>query len=57
MLGIYTFEQISRLTQPDVETIAEVLDISPDRIDRHKWIYQAGKLANSHTATAMFTVN
>ncbi|MCF8362184.1 MAG: hypothetical protein K9G70_06125 [Prolixibacteraceae bacterium] len=57
MLGIYTFKQISSLTPSDIETIAGVLNISPDRIDKHKWIYQAGKLANSHTATAMFTVN
>ncbi len=57
MLGIYTFEQISRLTPSDIETIAGVLNISPDRIDKHKWIYQAGKLANSHTATTMFTIN
>jgi predicted flap endonuclease-1-like 5' DNA nuclease len=48
MLGIYTFEQISRLTSSDVKIIAEILNISPDRIDKHKWIEQAGKLVNNY---------
>jgi predicted flap endonuclease-1-like 5' DNA nuclease len=57
MLGIYTFEQISRLTSPDVKIIAEILNISPDRIDKHKWIEQAGKLVNNYMSTTMFIKN
>jgi predicted flap endonuclease-1-like 5' DNA nuclease len=48
---------INRLTTSDIEIIAEVLDISPDSIDKHKWIHQASKLVNSHMATTMFTKN
>lgn len=57
-LGVYTFKQISKLTQLDVETIAEVLNISTDRIDNHKWISQAAKLANrQYQGAKMFPKN
>ncbi len=46
MLDIYTFEQISKLTPIDVETITEVLEIAPGRIERDKWVSQANELAN-----------
>jgi predicted flap endonuclease-1-like 5' DNA nuclease len=45
MLEIYTFEQISKLTPVDVETITEILEISPGRIDRDNWVEQARVLA------------
>jgi predicted flap endonuclease-1-like 5' DNA nuclease len=45
MLDIYTFEQISKLTPTDVKTIAEILEISPGRIDRDNWVLQARGLA------------
>jgi predicted flap endonuclease-1-like 5' DNA nuclease len=45
LLDIFTFEQISRLTNADVETISEILEISPDRIDRENWVNQARALA------------
>jgi predicted flap endonuclease-1-like 5' DNA nuclease len=45
MLDIYTFEQISKLTPTDVETITEILEISPGRIDRDNWVRQARGLA------------
>jgi len=44
MLDIYTFEQISKLTPADVETITEILEISPGRIDRDNWVIQAHEL-------------
>ncbi len=44
-LDIYTFEQISKLTTADIETITEILGISPDRIDRDNWVIQARALA------------
>jgi predicted flap endonuclease-1-like 5' DNA nuclease len=45
MLDIFTFDQISKLTAEDVDTITEVLEISPGRIDKDKWVSQARKLA------------
>jgi predicted flap endonuclease-1-like 5' DNA nuclease len=45
MLDIYTFEQISKLTPADVETITEILEISPGRIDKDNWVNQARVLA------------
>lgn len=47
MLGIYTFGQISRLTPEDVNTISEILDISPNRINTDEWISQAKELIKS----------
>jgi predicted flap endonuclease-1-like 5' DNA nuclease len=40
-LELYTFMQISKLTQVDVKTIAEILEIDADRINKEKWIEQA----------------
>jgi predicted flap endonuclease-1-like 5' DNA nuclease len=45
MLDIYTFEQISKLTPQDVETITEIFEISPGRIDREHWVNQARELS------------
>jgi predicted flap endonuclease-1-like 5' DNA nuclease len=44
-LGIYTFDQISKLTHEDIETITEVLEIIPGRIEKDNWVGQARKLA------------
>ncbi|MGD0341879.1 MAG: hypothetical protein ABSA76_09265 [Bacteroidales bacterium] len=45
LLGIYTFDQISKLTHTDIETITEVLEIIPGRIERDNWVGQAHELA------------
>jgi predicted flap endonuclease-1-like 5' DNA nuclease len=45
MLGIYTFNQISKLTHTDIETITEVLEIIPGRIEQDNWVGQAQELA------------
>jgi predicted flap endonuclease-1-like 5' DNA nuclease len=45
MLDIFTFDQISKLTPEDVETITEVLEISPGRIEKDNWVSQARELA------------
>jgi len=45
LLGIYTFEQISKLTHEDIETITEVLEIIPGRIREDNWVGQARELA------------
>jgi len=48
LLGIYTFDQISKLTHEDIETITEVLEIIPGRIERDNWVGQARELAKNH---------
>lgn len=45
LLGIYTFDQISKLTHSDIETITEVLEIIPGRIEEDNWVSQARELA------------
>jgi predicted flap endonuclease-1-like 5' DNA nuclease len=45
LLGIYTFDQISKLTHTDIETITEVLEIIPGRIEQDNWVGQARELA------------
>jgi predicted flap endonuclease-1-like 5' DNA nuclease len=47
MLEIYTFNQISKLSPEDVETITEILEISPGRIDKDHWVSQAQELAKN----------
>lgn len=44
-LDIYTFDQISKLTHKDIETITEVLEIIPGRIEHDNWVSQARELA------------
>jgi predicted flap endonuclease-1-like 5' DNA nuclease len=44
MLDIYTFDQISKLTQTDIEAITEVLEIIPGRIEKDDWVGQAREL-------------
>jgi len=46
-LGIYTFSQISKLTHTDIETITEVLELIPGRIEQDKWVEQARELAKN----------
>jgi predicted flap endonuclease-1-like 5' DNA nuclease len=48
LLGIYTFSQISKLTHTDIETITEVLEIIPGRIEQDNWVSQARELALKH---------
>jgi len=47
LLDIYTFEQISKLSSKDIETITEILEISPGRIERDNWVSQARGLAKN----------
>ena len=53
MLDIFTFDQISKLTSEDVETLTEVLEITPGRIDRDKWVIQARELAEKQLKKEM----
>ncbi|MCW8982232.1 MULTISPECIES: hypothetical protein [Altibacter] len=43
-IGIYTFEQISRLEDEDIRTITELIDFFPGRIERDNWVGQAKAL-------------
>ncbi len=43
-LDIYSFRQISELSGEEVERLAEVIEVFPDRIHRDNWIGQATKL-------------
>jgi predicted flap endonuclease-1-like 5' DNA nuclease len=45
LLGIYTFDQISKLTKEDIDTITDVLEIIPGSIEHDKWVRQARELA------------
>ncbi len=43
-LDIYSFRQISEMSGEEVERLAEVIEVFPDRIHRDNWIGQATKL-------------
>jgi predicted flap endonuclease-1-like 5' DNA nuclease len=47
-LDIYTFDQISKLTHADIETITEVLELIPGRIEKDNWVGQARELVEKH---------
>jgi predicted flap endonuclease-1-like 5' DNA nuclease len=53
LLGIYTFRQISKLTHADIETITEVLEIIPGRIEKDNWVGQARELAKKQLHTIL----
>jgi len=44
-LGIYTFKQISKFTEVDVDTVTDIIEFFPGRIDRDRWVGQARELA------------
>ncbi len=46
-LDIYSYRQLSMLTPADMEIIAGVLEINPERISRHNWISQAREFAKN----------
>ena len=46
-LDIFTFAQVSKLTAEDVNTITEILEIAPKRIERDNWIGQAKEFAKA----------
>lgn len=43
-LGIYTYEQISKFTEEDIETVTELIKFFPDRIKNDQWIVKARNL-------------
>lgn len=40
-IGIYTYDQISRFKQEDIDTVTELIDFFPGRIERDNWVGQA----------------
>lgn len=44
-LGIFTFAQLSRLSETDMDRIDQALGLFPGRVKREGWVEQAGRLA------------
>lgn len=45
-IGIYTFDQISKFTKQDIETVTALIEFFPGRIERDNWKDQAKELKN-----------
>ncbi|MHA7057155.1 hypothetical protein ACWGOQ_0008055 [Aquimarina sp. M1] len=45
-IGIFTFDQISRFTKEDIDTVTDLIQFFPGRIERDNWTAQAEKLKN-----------
>jgi len=45
-IGIYTFDQISKFTKEDIDTVTDLIQFFPGRIERDNWKDQANKLNN-----------
>ncbi|MDH7445704.1 hypothetical protein [Aquimarina sp. 2201CG14-23] len=45
-IGIYTFDQISKFTKEDIDTVTELIQFFPGRIERDNWKDQANTLKN-----------
>ncbi len=43
-IGIYTFDQISKFTKEDIDTVTALIQFFPGRIERDNWSEQAKKL-------------
>lgn len=43
-LDIFTFEQISKFTEEDMEAVTEAIEFFPGRIERDEWVSQASEL-------------
>ncbi|WP_062054837.1 hypothetical protein [Aquimarina longa] len=43
-IGIYTFDQISKFTKEDIDTVTALIQFFPGRIERDEWTNQAKKL-------------
>ena len=43
-IGIYTYEQIGRFSDEDVENVTRLIEFFPGRIERDGWVRQAAKL-------------
>lgn len=43
-IGVYNYEQISKLKESDIRIITDLIDFFPGRIERDDWVGQAGAL-------------
>lgn len=43
-LGVFTFEQIGKFTDEDIDTITELIKFFPDRIKNDRWVAKANDL-------------
>ena len=43
-IGIYNYDQISRLKESDIRIITDLIDFFPGRIERDNWVGQAEAL-------------
>lgn len=43
-LGVSTFKQLAEFTSDDVQMVSDALEVFPGRIERDKWVDQAGDL-------------
>lgn len=48
-LGIYTFDQISKFTEEDIETVTRLIRFFPDRIKNDQWIAKARAIIYKRT--------
>lgn len=46
-LGIYTFEQISKFNDEDINTVTRLIKFFPDRIKNDRWVSKAKTLSES----------
>ncbi|MEZ4888035.1 MAG: hypothetical protein R3E32_25130 [Chitinophagales bacterium] len=49
-MGIYTFRQISNFTSEDIDTVTEIIQFFPGRIERDDWVSQAAEFAKESKA-------
>ncbi|PHR90503.1 MAG: hypothetical protein COA80_16060 [Leeuwenhoekiella sp.] len=52
-IGIYTFEQISRFNEADIELVTELIQFFPDRIKNDNWVSKAKMLLESKRRTQL----
>jgi len=45
-IGIYSYDQISRFNWEDIQTVTEMIDFFPGRMERDNWVGQAESLKN-----------
>ena len=45
-IGIYTFDQVSKMTPEAIKAVEEITNYFPGRIERDDWISQANNLKN-----------
>jgi len=52
MLEIYTFRQISKFNEEDIDIVTDAIEFFPGRIERDEWIHQAQELVRIEISKA-----